>query len=263
MSHDPTNATLIHRSDLTEMLSIVRVRPDSGRVPEFEPGQFFRLGLPKPPRPGDRPGRVRYTRRAYSVGSSPQCTEYAEFFVARVEEGQLTPRLWDIPVGGRVWMDSVAKGEFTIDLAPAGVNLAMLATGTGIAPFVSMLRTFREQGRWRNLVLINGTRRAADLGYRDELEQISRIDPTVSYIPITSREPDDGVWTGLRGRIPSVLEPKVFRRLAGFELVPEECHVFLCGNPAMITTVEDLLRERGFLPDQHEQRGNLHFERYW
>ncbi len=263
---DVLNAELISREDLNETLSIVRVRPDGGRVPDFQPGQFVRLGLPKPdqgaPTAG-RPGRVRMTRRAYSIASSPLTTDHLEFFVVRIEEGALTPRLWEIPVGGRLWMDSQAKGEFTIDLAPPGADLVMVSTGTGIAPFLSMLRTYAENRPWRRFVLINGARYASDLGYRDELERVCRGDESVRYIPLVTREPEGSPWTGLRGRVQTVLEPEMYERLAGVPLDPARAHVFLCGNPDMIDTVEALLVARGFVTDTHQQKGNIHFERYW
>jgi ferredoxin--NADP+ reductase len=262
MDHDPTNATLVLREDLTEALSIVRVKPDEGAAPDFVPGQFVRLGLPRP-RPAGGTGRVRYTRRAYSIGSSPLEKGHLEFFVVLIEEGELTPKLWNINVGDRLWMDNAAKGEFNIDLAPPAKDLVMVSSGTGIAPFLSMLRTFRGQGRWRRFVLINGVRLARDLGYRDELEAVAREDPTVTYIPLASREPEGSDWTGLRGRVQAALETGTYERLVGAPLDPRECHVFLCGNPQMIDDVEALLVAHGFETDQRDRPGNIHFERYW
>lgn len=263
---DVLNATLVARDDLNATLSIVRVQPDSGRVPDFQPGQFVRLGLPKPGQPPPAPGkpaRVRFTRRAYSIASSPRVTDALEFFVVRIDEGALTPRLWEIPVGGRLWMDHEAKGEFTLDLAPPGADLVMVSTGTGIAPFLSMLRTYRHERRWRRFVLINGVRYASDLGYGDELRTIVRGDPTVCYLPMATREPEGSAWTGLRGRVQSVLEPETYQRLVGAALDPTTSHVFLCGNPEMIDAVEALLQARGFITDAHGRKGNIHFERYW
>ncbi len=261
---DATNATLIAREDLTDTLSIVRVRPDSGRVPAFVPGQFVRLGVPRGPHPEIGPGgRVRLIRRAYSIASSPLETAFLEFFVVRIDEGALTPRLWEIEPPGRLWMDEQAKGEFHLDLAPPGCNLVMVSTGTGIAPFVSMLRTFRGQGRWRRFILINGVRYACDLGYREELEAAARTDATVGYVPIASREPEGSRWTGLRGRVQSVLDDAVLERVAGVRLDPADCHVFLCGNPEMILSVQALLEARGFVTDDRNRPGNIHFERYW
>jgi ferredoxin--NADP+ reductase len=160
-------------------------------------------------------------------------------------------------------MDTAAKGEFSLDAAPPDKDLVMVSTGTGIAPFVSMLRSYGGQHRWRRFVLINGTRHARDLGYRGEMEAITRADPTVVYIPLVTRDPQDGSWSGLRGRVQTALEPDTYQRLVGTPLDPAQCHIFLCGNPDMIDNVERVLADRGFVADSHQGRGNLHFERYW
>jgi ferredoxin--NADP+ reductase len=270
MDADPTNATLIAREDLTDILSIVRVRPDSGRVPAFVPGQFVRLGLLRPPQPDDAAHgpvsprrRIRLTRRAYSITSPPTITEWMEFFVLRIEQGELTPRLWVVEPGGRLWMADEAKGEFRIDLAPSDKDLVMVATGTGIAPYISMLRTYRGQNYWRRLVLINGVRNAADLGFRAELEAAAREDPSVNYIPLAAREPENSGFRGLRGRVQAALDPHKYHELVGAPLDPQECHVFLCGNPDMIDAVTRMLEARGFASDTREAKGNIHCERYW
>jgi ferredoxin--NADP+ reductase len=138
----------------------------------------------------------------------------------------------------------------------------MVSTGTGIAPFMSMLRTYRGQDRWRRFVVVNGVRRASDLGYRDELEAICRADPTVCYVPVVSREPD-ATWSGLRGRVQIILDQEVFHPRVGAPLHPDDCHVFLCGNPAMLDELELLLQARGFRTHERHQPGNIHLERYW
>lgn len=265
MTNDPTNATLIERRDLNEMLSIVRVRPDSGRVPAFEPGQFITLGLPRSLPPNvpvnpKRPLRTPLTKRAYSIGSSPLETESYELFVVLVAEGKLTPRMWTLGVGDRLWMDDVAKGEFTLAPVPPGKDLVMISTGTGIAPFMAMLRRYRGAGRWRRFVMINGVRRESDLGYRQELEALCREDSSIRYVPIVSRDPE---WAGLTGRVQVAVEEANFARYAGEPLAPEQCHVFLCGNPVMIDEMELLLQGRGFTTHSRELSGNIHLERYW
>ncbi|MBI4578726.1 MAG: ferredoxin--NADP reductase [Planctomycetes bacterium] len=264
------NATLIHRTDVTPELSVVRFRPDSGLIPEFLPGQFIKLGLPReegvepvqagPGRPRSGP---RLIRRAYSIASSPRQRDCVEIFVVRVEGGKLTPKLWVLDLGGRAWMDDKISGRFTLDPVPPHKDVVMVATGTGIAPFVSMLRTYHDQPRWRRAVLINGVRYAPDLGYREELEALARANPRVRYIPIVSRDPGDGAWTGLRGRVQVVLDPAVYESQVGAALDPDDCHVMLCGNPEMIDSVQAMLAQRGFRPHSSDQPGNIHFERYW
>ncbi len=265
MTTDPHNATLTHREDLTNELAIIRIQPDQGPVPEFEPGQFITIGLLKPPAaaPGPAPTRVRLTRRAYSIASSPAVRGYVELYVVLVEKGQLTPRLWNIPVGGQLWMDNKAKGEFTLKGIPTGKDLIMISTGTGLAPYLSMLRTYRGQGRWQRLVIIHGVRLAEDLGYRAELEQISHEDPSIFYIPTVTREPADSSWQGMRGRVGVVLEDQTYQRLVGSALDPAHCHVFLCGNPDMIQSVQAQLEAKGFTTQTRDQPGQIHFERYW
>lgn len=261
------NATLIERRDLNEVLATVKIRPDAGIVPAFEAGQFATLGLPREiseasPLPSGikaRPG-VRMVRRAYSIASSPRVRDHLELFVVLVDTGRLTPKLWTLHEGDKLWMDERISGRFTLEAVPPDKDLVMIATGTGIAPFISMIRTYRDENRWRRAVLVNGVRYARDLGYREELEALARLDPRFRYIPIVSREPD---WPGLQGHVQQVLKPATYERLIGVPLDPAECHVMLCGNPAMIDSVEALLQNQGFRTHTPDKPGNIHFERYW
>ncbi len=154
----------------------------------------------------------------------------------------------------------------TLRDVPPGRDIVCVATGTGIAPFMSMLKAYRGRDRWNRFIVIHGTRLAADLGYRGELEHIAREDPSVVYLPTVTREPAGGGsdWSGLQGRVHALLEPDTFARLTGVALLPESSHVFLCGNPDMVDDCEANLLERGFtVRDRHHPHGNIHFERYW
>ena len=265
------NATIRDWEDLTDELAIFRLYPDEGEVPEFEPGQFATLGLPRshPPihdpekfPPGDRRWQ-KLVRRAYSIASSPRRRDSLEFYVVIVEEGRLTPKVWNLKEGGRIWLDPRIKGDFTLDGVPDGKDLVMVSTGTGLAPYISMLKTFRGTGRWRRLVMIHGVRYAEDLAYREQMEQIAAEDPSVIYIPTCSREPEGSEWAGTRGRCNLLLEEECYEEHVGAKLTPEDCHVFLCGNPDMINQGEKTLNARGFITQTKKKPGNLHFERYW
>lgn len=264
------NATITERRDLTEELAIMRLQLDSGEVPAFEPGQYATLGLPEYDENGEvkltRRGKPKLIRRPYSIASPPSDARgELEFYLIIVEEGQLTPKLWELYEGDRVYMDERCRGNFTLDPVPPGKDLVMISTGTGLAPYVSMLKTYRGTGFWNKCIIIHGTRLERDLGYREELEQIASEDPDVIYVPTCTREPSDSNWDGLRGRVHVILEPKTFTELTGDELTPENCHVFLCGNPAMIDQCEAELTERGFSTYDRRKNpeGNLHLERYW
>jgi ferredoxin--NADP+ reductase len=265
------NATVIERRDLTNTLAVIKIQPDGGQVPQFDPGQFIVVALPAAPPDGDqaqalaarRSDRPRLIRRAYSIASPPKVREHVELFLALVETGKLTPRLWTVEQGGRVWIDGKCTGDFTLDGVPADKDLVMVATGTGLAPFMSMLRQMRGSRRWRRFVLIHGVRFAADLGYRDELEATQRDDPSLLYIPTVTREPQESVWKGMRGRVQQVLDPEAYETLVGRPLSPQHSEVFLCGNPALIEDVVKLLEQLGFVQHTRKQPGNLHYERYW
>ncbi|MBL8861230.1 MAG: ferredoxin--NADP reductase [Planctomycetes bacterium] len=260
----PWNATIARRRDVSPGVRLLWIRPDSGAVARFEPGQFIQLGWPKPEDPaGEPPTRVRWNKRSYSIASSPDEHEAYELCLTLVAGGVLTPRLFDLEAGARVWCDDAPKGHFTLERIPAGRHLVCVATGTGIAPFVSMLRRYRGTGRFRKLTVLWGARESADLAYHAEWTAAAAADTSIAYAAITSREPASSAWRGARGRVQSLLEPATFEHVAGESLSPEDTHALLCGNPAMVDDVRPLLEARGFVLDTARAPGNLHFERYW
>jgi ferredoxin--NADP+ reductase len=266
MDASALNATIVHRREIHERLAILHVRPDALPFPVFEPGQFVQLGLIQeaPPRPGSQAGgapRLRISKRSYSIASSPLEREHYEFFLALVEEGRLTPHLWKLGEGDRCFVDSRAIGTFTLRRVPPGIDLVLVATGTGVAPYVSMLRTYRADPPWRRAVLIHGARHASELAYDLELEAHARSDPRFRYLPVVSRDPE--TWLGEKGHVQVALAPDRFAALAGFPLDSSSCHVLLCGNPDMIRSVRDLLSPLGFAAPTADAPGNLHYERYW
>jgi ferredoxin--NADP+ reductase len=162
-----------------------------------------------------------------------------------------------------MFLDTRPLGGFTLEGLPGTRDLVLVATGTGIAPYVSMRRAYAGRGRWRRMAILHGVRSVADLCYRQELERAALADPDFVYLPLVSREPDGAGWNGLRGRVQQLLDPQELRRLTGIVLAPESCHVLLCGNPAMVDETRALLERRGFAPDTDERLGGLRFERYW
>lgn len=265
---DPFNATLIRRDDFNEYTSLFYIKPDEGLVPEFEPGQFTTIGLPDPkaePKVGkDGKPKLRWIRRAYSIASSSAVREYFELFIILVEDGQLTPHLWKLPVGsGRIWLSPKISGDFTLRPVPDGKDLVLISTGTGIAPYISMVRRYWGQQRWNRCTLVNGCRLAKDLCYVEECRAWERQDPNFRYLPMVTREPEDSDYKGLRGRCTQVIDPAFYRQHVGADLTPEQCHVFLCGNPQMIDQCEEQLIAMGFKTHKKNDPGNIHLERYW
>lgn len=257
------NARILAREDLTDSLRVVRVAPLEGPPPDFEPGQFVQLGLPEGSAGhAGHAGHARWIRRSYSIASPPGLP-HLEFCIQLVEGGAFSQLLRPLQPGARLWMDDRAHGRFTLDGVQPGEDVVALATGTGVAPFLSMLRCHERDPPWRRFALVHGVRLACELGFRGSFEERAARDPRFIYVPTVTREPEGAAWNGRRGRVQALLEPEVFAAAAGFELDPATSHVFLCGNPAMIDAVRALLIARGFRPHLRTAAGNLHYERYW
>jgi ferredoxin/flavodoxin---NADP+ reductase len=252
----PTNAKLIFREDINPELSIVRVSPEGGVIVPFEPGQYAELAFP------ELASGTKLERRAYSIASTPNETGYYEFYIVLVPAGVFTEPLWKLPTGGNLWLGPKIKGKFTLEPIPAGNNIVAIATGTGLAPFISMYRTYRNTKRWRRFVIIHGARYARDLGYRELFEQWEAEDPNFKYLPSVTRESDTG-WSGRRGRVHQLFEGGDVETALGESLSASSTHVLLCGNPAMIDTMQEFLQPQGFNPHSKKHPGSLHFERYW
>jgi ferredoxin--NADP+ reductase len=232
---------------------VLQVKPDGG-VPAFQPGQYVALGLPgSAPRYEGAleelavPAADKLIKRAYSIGSSPTTADFFEFYIAIVPNGALTSRLAVVKPGDRIFSQPKVTGTFTLDGVPHDHNLVLVSTGTGLAPFMSMVRTpsVWTPGRYPQ-----------DFAYAEELLSFSSANPGVTYLPIASRA--DESFTGRKGRVQALFED------GSIQLSPETDHVFLCGNPAMIDDLErDLTTKLGYVVHSKKTPGNLHVEKYW
>ena len=247
------NARVVERTDLCPGLAFLRVAYADGSTLAFEPGQFVELGLL------DATGRIE--RRAYSIASKPGAPAL-EFLLRRVDDGSLSPRLFDLRPGAELLATTRPLGKFTLADVPPGADVVMIATGTGLGPFLAMIRTHPPGVRWRSLTLLHGVAFEAELAARAELEERARVDPSFRYVPILSRE-RGARWSGARGRVQELLHPETWDAHAAAPLAPDSTQVLLCGNPAMIVEVTALLEARGFRRHRRSAPGNLRTERYW
>lgn len=210
-----------------------------------------------------RPDPDKMIRRAYSIASGSRSDEFLEFYVTVVMSGDLTPRLFRLGIKDRLYVGPKAVGVFTLDKAPKDHSVLLVATGTGLAPYMSMLRTELECGGRRQFVVLHGARYSWDLGYRTELTSISRHCPNLHYLPVITRPSEDPTWRGRSGYLQDVLTSGVVEADTGLDLTPDNWHVYLCGNPGMIETVIERLSARGFVKDRGHDIGTLHTEEYW
>jgi ferredoxin--NADP+ reductase len=165
--------------------------------------------------------------------------------------------------GSRLFLGSKASGLFTLDRVPPGKAVVLIATGTGLAPYLSMLRTMLVNETQRRFVVLHGARFGWDLGYRGELESLARLRPNFTYIPSITRSDQDPHFRGYTGRVQALVEQGVVEKESGVALDPSQADVFLCGNPDMVNAVKTMLERRGFKTDEPGNPGTIHVEEYW
>jgi len=231
-------ATLVERRDITHDLMVIKVKPQEPI--DFRPGQYCTLG---------KDG----IERAYSIVSGPH--EVAlEIFVELVPEpqGVLTPLMWKMKEGDVMSIRPRCKGIFTLDEKYR--SHLMVATVTGVAPFISMLRSyFYRGGQGHRFYLLQGASYLNEFVYREELEAMARAYPeTLSYVPTVSRphEERNKDWRGETGRVNAITEGYIER----FKLEPATTLAYACGHPGMIEDVKKRLAPKGF---------KVREERFW
>jgi len=252
-------------------LIILRVAPDGWQLPKWESGQFAVLGLPESaPRTmlsdadPDRANSDKLIRRAYSIASSPDERGYLEFYITLVQSGALTPRLFALKPGDRLALGSKISGMFTLDEVPEGQNLVLVGTGTGLAPYMSMLRSELQCHKDLHTVVLLGARHSWDLGYRGELIAMQRYCPTFHYIPVISRPNEELVkWSGQTGYVQDLWDRGLVEMAMGTRPRPDNTHVLLCGNPSMIEGMIAQLSAEGFVESTRKEPGQIHAEKYW
>jgi ferredoxin--NADP+ reductase len=267
------NAIVTQRMDVAPGMAIIRVAPDGWELPKMIPGQFAVLGLPgsaprgattyiEPEDPPPDPDKL--IRRAYSIASSPLETDYFEFYVALVTSGALTPRIFALQVGDRIWLGPKISGLFTLDSVPKDQHVVMVATGTGLAPYMSMMRTYLDASEPQHFAVLHGARHSWDLGYESELHILNRLSDRFTYLPIVSRPQLEPVpWAGQVGHVQKLWTDGALQEAWGFAPRPEDTHIFLCGNPQMIEDMQVLLVEQGYLEHKKKRPGQIHYEKYW
>ncbi|MFY9752855.1 MAG: ferredoxin--NADP reductase [Candidatus Acidiferrales bacterium] len=242
-----------HRARVTERVELApdlwKLRLNPGGEFNFVAGQYATLGMP---------GAEKLVERAYSICSSPYEDEL-EVFLELVPEGALTPKLYPLAVGDEVSLRRVAKGRFTLDFKSGRRNHLLLATVTGVAPYVSYVRTLYTD--WQanrfpadiRLYMIHAASRSWEFGYREELEMFAAKVPWLKYVPCISRPWEDGAWRGETGRV----EDLIRKYADAWDLAPADTTGYLCGHPSMVENGLGILARRGF------DKKALQSEVYW
>lgn len=230
----------------------------------YTPGQFARLGLPLQAAADARPE----IWRAYSMVTAPQ-QDGLEFYSILVPGGEFTPRLARLSVGDSIYIDKSAFGFLTLDRFEPGGNLWLIATGTGLSAYLSLLQDPNTWLLFNRIILVHGVRQAAELAYQEKIRSWVAHGPRptgaktltkLDYLPIATRE---ALAHTPKERITTLIANGQLEALAGCSLDPATSKVMLCGNPDMLLEARKLLSERGFAVGRRGNPGNLAVENYW
>jgi ferredoxin--NADP+ reductase len=203
--------------------------------------------------------------RAYSMVSSP-FDEFLEFFSIVVPGGEFTSELSRLQAGDSLLVERQAFGYLTLDRFVDGRDLWLLSTGTGVAPFLSILQDFEVWEKFERIVLVYSAREARELAYQDLIaglcsrDYLAEYGHKLVYVPIVTREQVPGA---LNGRMTTLIENGELEQAVGVELTREHSRVMLCGNPQMIDDTRKLLKERGLQLSLSRRPGQVAVENYW
>jgi ferredoxin-NADP reductase len=238
----PYNGRLTRWDEVAEGLVICGVQALEEPFP-FEPGQYATLGL--------MGTEGKLVQRPMSISSSADDLSEYEFFIRLVHGGAFTPLLWQIGVGDAINIKG-PKGKFL--LQDDGRTCLFVASGTGLAPFMSMIETLRDRGQTREVVMLHGVSYDHDLAWREPLMELESSGAfPLRYVGTVSRPQASPNWHGATGRVESIIAAQMDEH----GLAPDTATIYLCGNPDMVSAVEEIAAERGFPPEQVRK------ELYW
>lgn len=240
-------ARVVERIDWNEALISLRFEAE---LAAFDAGQFIRAGMDID---GERIGRP------YSMVNAPDERPHEIHFNV-VQDGPLSPRLAQLEPGERFWVVPASNGFLTLDEIPDARHLWLLATGTAIGPFLSILKTAAPWSRFEKVVLGHSVRTHHDLSYQDTIREMQQRHPAqFRFVPFITREPGDGQ---LCQRIPASIESGALEQMTGLALTPETAHVMLCGNSGMLQDALASLEKRGMTRHRRREPGHVSMEKY-
>lgn len=222
------------------------------QVCPFTAGQFVKLGLEI---------KGAKIQRAYSYVNAPK-NENLEFYLVTVPEGKLSPSLHALKSGDSLMITKEAAGFFVLDEIPSCENLWMLATGTALGPYLSILEQGEGLERFHQIILVHAVRFAQDLSYLQQmLELRQRYKGKLRIQTVVSREAVTGILTG---RIPALIADGSLEAAVNLRLHVNNSHAMLCGNPQMVRDTQQILQDtRGMRQHFKRKPGHMTSEYYW
>ncbi|MDB5887374.1 MAG: oxidoreductase NAD-binding domain protein, partial [Rhodocyclales bacterium] len=239
---------VLHIASWAPNLFSLRITKPAGFL--FTPGHYARLGLPV--------GDESPIWRAYSIVTAPH-EEFLEFLVTVVVGGNMSRLLTGITEGAEIMVESAAMGFFVAAQLAPGETLWMLSTGSGVGPYVSMLREGSVCGRYRKVVIVHSVRTSAELAYTEAFRELA-AQHAIEYVPVVTREAGA---TALAERVPLLVDSGTLAAHVGEKFDAETARVMVCGNPDFTADMRRVLSARGFVPCRRGLSGSMLFENYW
>ncbi|MDU0355396.1 ferredoxin--NADP reductase [Paraglaciecola aquimarina] len=243
------NATVVSRIDWNDHLFSLRV--SCSDFPPFKAGQFTKFGL-------EQDGKL--ISRPYSLVNGPNDDEL-EIIAVPVAKGSLSPKLHQLQIGDPLKVMAPATGFLVLDEVPKSRDLWLMATGTGVGPFLSILASQQVWQEYENIILVYAARYEHDLAYSQLINTWStHYASQFHFVPIVSRETKAGK---LSGHIPNLLKSRCIQQQVGVDIHPAHSQIMLCGNPEMLKDATQTLIEMGLTKHLRRSSGQISLERYW
>ena len=241
------NGIVVETRRWTDDLISLKIEAPLG---QFEAGQFVRFGL-------EIDGEI--IARPYSLVNVP-CGPVLEILFNIVPEGPLSPRLFELQEGDEVLVATNPSGFLTVSEVPEVDNLWMLATGTAIGPFLSILKNKEVWQRFERIVLSYSVRTEAELAYAQAIAELTELHPIqLCFVPIITREE---IADALNIRIPLAITSRELESRSGVSLTADNSHVMICGSKEMIADVSTVLEARGMRKHRRREPGHFTIEKY-
>lgn len=240
---------VIERTDWCDNLFSLKIKVD---IEPYIAGQFIKLS---------QVINDKRIGRAYSIVNAPN-RDFVEVLAVSVLDGLLSPNLQQLKIGDAIQVSSKAAGFMTLEeVPPQGKDLWLLATGTAVGPFISILETSAPWERFDNVVLVYGVRESKDLAYKEKLLQLEKQYPNQFKLLFSVTR--ESYPNALKNRISTALASGEIERHLGLHITAENAQVMLCGNPDMIKDANNILLEKGLAKNLRRVPGQITIEKYW